>query len=201
MQRLAFERALDKSPGESLAYPHWLRVVEVPPSSTGRALFHDGENPFPFIGVGSDILRKSEVTGVVQPAKDNEGTHLELASESFQVFGQLIPVNRDALQSGSREQELSGNLIAPTLSRVAWRGTHLGIVYSGFTKPDMDQLMGERENLSGLGVRSIDENDRGQLISKGMVWSPSHGDTGFTVPLFDKFMRRIMPGNDWRTVG
>lgn len=39
---------------------------------------------------------------------------------------------------------------------------------------------------------------RNQLISKGMVWSPSHGDTAFTVPLFDEFMRRIMPGSDWR---
>ena len=39
---------------------------------------------------------------------------------------------------------------------------------------------------------------RNQLIAKGMVWSPSHGDTAFTVPLFDEFMRRIMPGNDWR---
>ena len=39
---------------------------------------------------------------------------------------------------------------------------------------------------------------RSQLIAKGMVWSPSHGDTGFTVPLFDQFMRRIMPGRDWR---
>ena len=39
---------------------------------------------------------------------------------------------------------------------------------------------------------------RNQLISKGMVWSPSHGDTAFTVPLFDEFMRRIMPGDDWR---
>ncbi len=39
---------------------------------------------------------------------------------------------------------------------------------------------------------------RSQLIAKGMVWSPSHGDTAFTVPLFDEFMRRIMPGNDWR---
>ena len=39
---------------------------------------------------------------------------------------------------------------------------------------------------------------RSQLIGKGMVWSPSHGDTGFTVPLFDQFMRRIMPGGDWR---
>jgi hypothetical protein len=38
---------------------------------------------------------------------------------------------------------------------------------------------------------------RSQLIAKGMVWSPSHGDTAFTVPLFDEFMRRIMPGDDW----
>lgn len=39
---------------------------------------------------------------------------------------------------------------------------------------------------------------RNQLIAKGMVWSPSHGDTAFTVPLFDEFMRRIMPGTSWR---
>jgi hypothetical protein len=39
---------------------------------------------------------------------------------------------------------------------------------------------------------------RGQLIAKGMIWSPNHGDTAFTVPLFDEFMRRIMPGDDWR---
>ncbi|HET6914013.1 MAG TPA: ATP-binding protein [Rhodanobacteraceae bacterium] len=39
---------------------------------------------------------------------------------------------------------------------------------------------------------------RNQLIAKGMVWSPSHGDTAFTVPLFDEFMKRIMPDADWR---
>jgi len=39
---------------------------------------------------------------------------------------------------------------------------------------------------------------RNGLIAKGMIWSPSHGDTAFTVPLFDEFMRRIMPGDDWR---
>jgi hypothetical protein len=39
---------------------------------------------------------------------------------------------------------------------------------------------------------------RSQLIVKGMVWSPSHGDTAFTVPLFDEFMRRIMPGDSWK---
>jgi len=39
---------------------------------------------------------------------------------------------------------------------------------------------------------------RNQLIAKGMIWSPQHGDTAFTVPLFDGFMRRIMPGDDWQ---
>ena len=38
---------------------------------------------------------------------------------------------------------------------------------------------------------------RSQLIEKGMVYSPAHGDTAFTVPMFDGFMRRIMPGGDW----
>ncbi len=39
---------------------------------------------------------------------------------------------------------------------------------------------------------------RSALITKGMVWSPGHGDTAFTVPLFDGFMKRILPGDDWR---
>src|SRR5581483_224337 len=38
---------------------------------------------------------------------------------------------------------------------------------------------------------------RANLIAKGMIWSPTHGDTAFTVPLFDEFMKRIMPGEDW----
>jgi hypothetical protein len=39
---------------------------------------------------------------------------------------------------------------------------------------------------------------RSQLIAKGMIWSPNHGDTAFTVPLFDKFMKRIIPDDSWR---
>jgi hypothetical protein len=34
---------------------------------------------------------------------------------------------------------------------------------------------------------------RSSLIKKGMVYSPSHGDTAFTVPLFDDFMKRVQP--------
>lgn len=34
---------------------------------------------------------------------------------------------------------------------------------------------------------------RSGLIRKGMIWSPAHGDTAFTVPLFDEFMHRAIP--------
>ncbi len=34
---------------------------------------------------------------------------------------------------------------------------------------------------------------RSSLIAKGMIYSPGHGDTAFTVPLFEGFMRRVMP--------
>jgi len=56
---------------------------------------------------------------------------------------------------------------------------------------------GEVADTLGRAVTSLGPT-RNQLISKGMVWSPSHGDTAFTVPLFDEFMRRIMPRDDWR---
>ena len=49
---------------------------------------------------------------------------------------------------------------------------------------------------AGFSVTSLGPT-RSQLIAKGMVWSPSHGDTDFTVPLFHQFMRRVMP-DDWR---
>uniref|UniRef100_E6QKA1 Orc1-like AAA ATPase domain-containing protein n=1 Tax=mine drainage metagenome TaxID=410659 RepID=E6QKA1_9ZZZZ len=42
---------------------------------------------------------------------------------------------------------------------------------------------------------------RAGLIAKGMIWSPTHGDTAFTVPLFNEFMQRIMPGDGWKTTG
>ena len=34
---------------------------------------------------------------------------------------------------------------------------------------------------------------RSSLIKKGMIYSPSHGDNSFTVPLFDGYMKRVMP--------
>ena len=50
----------------------------------------------------------------------------------------------------------------------------------------------------GRSVTSLGPN-RASLINKGIIRSPTHGDTAFTVPLFDQFMRRIMPEQSWRS--
>jgi hypothetical protein len=57
---------------------------------------------------------------------------------------------------------------------------------------------GDISKILGREVTSLGPT-RNQLIAKGMIWSPNHGDTAFTVPLFDEFMHRIMPGDDWKT--
>ena len=41
----------------------------------------------------------------------------------------------------------------------------------------------------GVKVESVAPRRSG-LITKGMIYSPAHGDTAFTVPLFDDFMKR-----------
>lgn len=51
---------------------------------------------------------------------------------------------------------------------------------------------GDIANALGREVQTV-APIRAKLIEKGMVYSPAHGDTGFTVPLFDAYMRRVMP--------
>ena len=45
----------------------------------------------------------------------------------------------------------------------------------------------------GVKVESVAPRRSG-LIQKGMVYSPAHGDTAFTVPMFDDFLRRTPQG-------
>ncbi len=51
---------------------------------------------------------------------------------------------------------------------------------------------GEVATELGLSVQSV-APIRDSLIKKGMIYSPAHGETAFTVPLFDEFMKRTMP--------
>lgn len=51
---------------------------------------------------------------------------------------------------------------------------------------------GEVAQALGRKVQSVAPT-RSTLIRKGMIYSPAHGDTAFTVPLFDQYLKRVMP--------
>jgi hypothetical protein len=51
---------------------------------------------------------------------------------------------------------------------------------------------GDIANALGVETASV-STVRQQLIDKGMIWSQRYGETSFTVPMFDAFMKRQMP--------
>lgn len=51
---------------------------------------------------------------------------------------------------------------------------------------------GDIAEILGKSVSSLGPV-RDRLIKKGMIYSPSHGEMAFTVPLFDDYMKRIIP--------
>jgi hypothetical protein len=52
--------------------------------------------------------------------------------------------------------------------------------------------MGEIADALGQKLKSLGPV-RANLIKKGMIYSPAHGDLAFTVPLFNEFMMRAIP--------
>ena len=51
-----------------------------------------------------------------------------------------------------------------------------------YRSSDVAEMLGEK--LTTLGPR------RAQIIAKGMIYSPAHGDIAFTVPMFDEYLKR-----------
>lgn len=51
-----------------------------------------------------------------------------------------------------------------------------------YRSADVAEILGEK--LTTLGPR------RAQIIAKGMIYSPAHGDIAFTVPMFDEYLKR-----------
>lgn len=51
-----------------------------------------------------------------------------------------------------------------------------------YRSSDVAEALGEK--LAALGPR------RAQIIAKGMIYSPAHGDIAFTVPMFEEYLKR-----------
>lgn len=95
----------------------------------------------------------------------------DLDASFFRVrFDQLNTSQKDYLRAMAELESESGSE----------SGSKSGLIGSG----KIAEVLGKK--VTALG--SIRE----QLIAKGLIYSPAHGQTAFTVPLFGGFMRRVM---------
>ena len=96
---------------------------------------------------------------------------------------------------------------ASTLAREALDRSFFRVRFDRLTPREQDYLramaaLGPGPHRSGdiadaLGIKVQQAGPlRNGLIKKGMIWSPAHGQTAFTVPMFDAFMIRAIP--EWK---
>ena len=167
---------------------------------------------FPFIGP----LTPAESCQAIENPLQSEGAQIER-----EALDEIVRITRGYpyfLQTWGSQSWLAAETSLITLDDVQ-RASAAAIVSldEGFFRVRFDRCtpkerkylramaeLGEGPHRSGdiaacLGVKvSSLAPTRSMLIAKGMIWSPGHGDTAFTVPMFDAFMQRIMPGSDWR---
>ena len=174
----------------------------------GRAKSY-AERLFEFVAVGP--LDTDAARDAIRLPIEREGEHIEPAAlEAIIVETQGYPY---FLQEWGKHSWDAANASPITVDDVAFASrSALAELDASFFRVRFDRLtpaekrylqamgfMGQGPHRSGdiaetLGVKvSSVAPTRNSLIGKGMLYSPSHGDTAFTVPLFDGFMRRTMP--------
>lgn len=150
----------------------------------------------PIRGEGADI-RPDALRRIVSVTKGYPYFLQEWGKHTWNVAGES-PITADDVEAASQSA-------TDALDRSFFR-----VRFDRLTPREQDYLramaeLGPGPHRSGVIAdalgRTVESTGplRSGLIRKGMVWSPAHGETAFTVPLFDEFMRRAIP--DWQPPG
>ena len=161
---------------------------------------------YPRVGALSD---KDAEVAIQQPAKDEGASFSEEAIEEIikvtegypyflQQWGyqtwkiaERSPVTKKDVEMATNEaiKILDNNFFRVRLDRLTPREReYLRAMAELGSGP---QRSGDIASIMKVDVRSV-APFRNSLIKKGMIYSPAHGDTEFTVPLFAEFMKRHM---------
>jgi hypothetical protein len=115
----------------------------------------------------------------------------EWGSQSWRAADKT-PIDIDVVRQASRNaiQSLDRNFFTVRFDRLTPREReYLRALAELGCDP---QRSGEIASVMGMSSESAAPLRSG-LIRKGMIYSPQHGDTAFTVPLFDQFLKRAIP--------
>lgn len=160
--------------------------------------------PLDPIAARSAILEPIEEEGEAIAADALES--IRLVTEGYPYFlqewGKHSWNTADRSPITASDVERAGHLAMEALDRSFFR-----VRFDRLTPREQDYLramaaLGPGPHRSGdiaeaLGIKVQQAGPlRNGLIKKGMIWSPAHGQTAFTVPMFDDFMKRAIP--NWR---
>ena len=177
---------------------------------TGRSKSY-AERLFDFPEIGP--LKKQDAFDTLQNPVEGQGVRFKLNALK-EIFQQTEGYPYFLQEWGYQSWNLSNsNEINLTTVKKATKAS-LEKLDQGFFRVRFDRLTpSEKKYLRALSEfdsgpqRSSDIADilglqpqtvaptRNNLIKKGMIYSPAHGDTEFTVPLFGDFMKRVIPNS------
>lgn len=122
---------------------------------------------------------------------ETKGYPYFLQEWGYQVWNmsQRSPIGMECLHDASRQalKRLDEGFFKVRIDRLTPKEKEYVIAmarlgHGPYRSADVAEVLGEK--LTTLGPR------RAQIIAKGMIYSPAHGDIAFTVPMFDEYLKR-----------
>lgn len=126
--------------------------------------------------------------------KVTEGYPYFLQQWGYEAWNTALssPIDLTTVQAASRlaVEGLDESFFRVRFDRLTPREkTYLRAMAEGGSRGQRSGDIAERMGVKVSSVAPV----RNNLIKKGMLYSPAHGENAFTVPLFDQYMRRAMP--------
>ncbi len=161
-----------------------------------------------FIFPQVDALRKEDAVNAIRQPIEEEGESIDaevldrivaltrgypyfLQEWGYQVWNASAasPIAEDCIDAAGTEalRRLDEGFFKVRIERLTPKEKEYVIAMARlgagpYRSSDVAEMLNEK--LTTLGPR------RAQIIAKGMIYSPAHGDVAFTVPLFDEYLKR-----------
>lgn len=161
-----------------------------------------------FIFPQVDALRKEDAANAIRQPIEEEGESIDgevldrivaltrgypyfLQEWGYQVWNASAgsPIAANCIEAAGREalRRLDEGFFKVRIERLTPKEKEYVIAMARlgagpYRSSDVAEMLNEK--LTTLGPR------RAQIIAKGMIYSPAHGDVAFTVPLFDEYLMR-----------
>ncbi|WP_260926900.1 ATP-binding protein [Novosphingobium sp. 9] len=161
-----------------------------------------------FIFPKVDALSHDDAAGAIRQPIEDEGETIDenllekivvltqgypyfLQEWGYQVWNasERSPITVECIESAGKEalRRLDDGFFKVRIDRLTPKEKEYVIAMAKlgagpFRSSEVADVLGEK--LTTLGPR------RAQIIAKGMIYSPAHGDIAFTVPMFDEYLKR-----------